>query len=80
MKDNNIKTILVLFFVIIILGCILGFKVLNRNSSGNEKKNTVKSNYSKNEKIDLIKTENNKSNFEVEYTLNKTKYKIKYLN
>lgn len=80
MKDTSTKTILVLFFVVIILGCILGFKVLNGNSNSNEKTYTAKSNYSKTEIIDLIKSENNKSNYEVEYTLNDTKYKIKYLN
>ena len=37
-------------------------------------------NYSKNEIIDLIKSESNKSNYEVEYTLNDNKYKRKYFN
>ena len=78
MKDNITKIILVLIFIIIILGCIFAFKVLNGDS--NEKTYTAKSNYSKTEIIDLIKSENNKSNYEVEYTLNDTKYKRKYLN
>ena len=80
MEDNSKKTILVLIFIIIILGCILGFKILNENNNSNEKTHTAKSNHSKAEIIDLIKSENNKSNYEVEYTLGDTKYKRKYLN
>lgn len=78
MKDNSSKVILILIFIIIILGCIFIFKVLNGNN--NEKQNIATSNYSKSEIIDLIKSEKNKSNYEVEYTLNDTKYKRKYLN
>lgn len=78
MKYNSTKTILVLIFIIIILGCIFAFKVLNGDS--NKKAYTAKSNYSKTEIINLIKSESNKSNYAVEYTLNDTKYKIKYLN
>lgn len=80
MKDNNTKVILTLIFIIIILGCIFAIKVLNGGSSSNEKTYTAKTNYSKTEIIDLIKSENNKSNYEVEYILNDTKYKRKYLN
>ena len=78
MKDNSSKTILILIFIIIIFGCIFVSKVLNGNS--NEKTYTAKSNYSKVEIIDLIRSENNKSNYEVEYTLNDAKYKRTYLN
>lgn len=75
MKDGRTKTILVLIFIVIILGGILIFKILNGNS--NEKTNSVNN---KSELIALIKSENNKSNYEVEYTLNDIKYNIKYLN
>lgn len=78
MKGNSSKVILILIFIIIILGCIFIFKGLN--GKNNEKQNIAKSNYSKREIIDLIKSEKNKSNYEVEYTLNNTKYKRKYLN
>ena len=80
MKDNSTKTILVLLLIVIILGCILGFKILNGNSNGHKKTHTTKLNYSKNEIIDLIKSESNKSNYEVEYTLKDNKYKRKYFN
>lgn len=75
MKDNSTKTILVLLLIVIILGCILVFKILNGNSNGHKKTHTAKLNYSKTEIIDLIKSESNKSNYEVEYTLNDNKYK-----
>ena len=65
MEDNSKKTILVLIFIIIILGCILGFKILNENNNSNEKTHTAKLNHSKAEIIDLIKSENNKSNYEI---------------
>lgn len=78
MKDNSTKVILILIFIIIILGCIFIFKVLNGNNT--QKQYISNSNYTKSEIIDLIKSESNKSNYEVEYTLNDTKYKRKYLN
>ena len=78
MKDNSTKTILILIFIVIILGCILMFKISNGNNT--EKSNIAKDKYSKSELIELIKSENNKTNYEVEYTLNDTNYKIKYLN
>ena len=78
MKDNSTKTILILIFIIIILGCIFMFKVLNGNNI--EKSDSTKTGYSKSELIELIKSENNKANYEVEYTLNDTKYNRKYLN
>ncbi len=78
MKSNSTKVILALIFIIVILGCIFIFNVLNGNK--NKSTYTAKSNYSKAEIIDLIKSEDNKSNYEVEYVLNDTKYKRKYLN
>lgn len=74
MKDNKTKIILVLFFIIIILGCIFMFKILKGN---NDEKNVA---YSKSEVLDLIKSEDNKTNYEVEYTVNNIKYNKKYLN
>lgn len=76
MENTSSKLILRLIFVIIILGCIFIFKVLN----GNKKVNTSKSNYSKTEIINLIKSEDNKSNYEVEYTTNNINFKKKYFN
>ncbi len=76
MENTSSKLILRLIFVIIILGCIFIFKVLN----GNKKVNTSNSNYSKTEIIDLIKSEDNKSNYEVEYTTNNINFKKKYFN
>lgn len=78
MKYNSTKIILILIFIIIILGCIFIFKILNKKNDGGQ--NIGKSSYSKSELIDLIKSENNKTNYEVEYTLNNTKYNRKYLN
>lgn len=78
MKDNSTKTILILIFIVIILGCILMFKISNGNNT--EKSNIAKDMYSKSELIELIKSENNKTNYEVEYTLNDTNYNRKYLN
>ena len=78
MKYNSTKTILILIFIVIILGCILMFKISNGNNT--EKSNIAKDKYSKSELLELIKSENNKTNYEVEYTLNDTNYKIKYLN
>lgn len=78
MKNNSTKTILILIFIVIILVCILMFKILNGNNT--EKSNIAKDMYSKSELIELIKSENNKTNYEVEYTLNDTNYNIKYLN
>lgn len=78
MKDNSSKVILILIFIIIIFGCIFIFKVLNGNNKKGQ--NVEKFNYSKSEIIDLLKSEKNKSNYEVEYTINNTKYKRKYLN
>ena len=78
MKDNSTKTILILIFIVIILGCILMFKISNGNNT--EKSIIAKDMYSKSELIELIKSENNKTNYEVEYTLNDTNYNRKYLN
>ena len=78
MKYNSTKIILILIFIIIILGCIFIFKILNEKNDGGQ--NIGKSSYSKSELIDLIKSENNKTNYEVEYTVNDTKYNRKYLN
>lgn len=54
------------------------FKISNGNNT--EKSNIAKDMYSKSELIELIKSENNKTNYEVEYTLNDTNYNRKYLN
>lgn len=81
MEDNSTKTIFVLIFIVIILGGILAFKVLSENSNNDKKTNTSESSYSKADIIELINSENNKSNYAVEYTLNNdSTYKIKYLN
>lgn len=70
------KIISILILIIFTLGGILIFKILN-DKNPNFKSNTK---YSKSQIIDLIKSEDNKSNYEVEYTLASTKYKIQYLN
>ena len=44
MKDNSTKIILVLLGVVIILGCVFGFKVLNEDSNDNAKTHTTNSN------------------------------------
>lgn len=74
MKDNKTKIILILFFIIIILGCIFMFKILKGD---NNEKDVA---YSKSEVLDLIKSEDNKTNYEVEYTVGNIKYNKKYLN
>ena len=77
MKENNAKVLTVVFIVIILFCFISIFFILNGN---NDNSSITKTNYTKEQILDLIKAEDNKNNYEVEYSIDGVKYNKKYFN
>lgn len=71
MKSNWIKILLI--FIMIIGGIFVLKNVNHKQNSGN-------SNYTKTDILKIIASETNKSNYEVEYTIDGTRTNRKYLN
>lgn len=77
MKNNSTKVLTIVFLVIILFCIISIFFILNRN---NDNLSITKTNYTKERVLDLIKAENNKNNYEVEYWIDGKLYNKKYFN